>query len=147
MVLNYLRTSPPPKINPQKPLLPGSPPPQHLPLNPDLYLMLAIDSVAPLVRLRGFSGLAGGGKPLEIPIPMNRRARRRTAFMWIMDVVNKKESPGSGRKMLPHRIGSEIVAVAQGTSSVWERRQQLHKQAMTIRANLNSPRLQNVKIF
>lgn len=147
MVLNFLRTSPPPKINPQRPLLPGSPPAEHLPLNPNLYFLLAIDSVAPLIRIRGFSGLAGGGKALEVPVPMSRRARRRTAFMWIMDVVNKKHSTGSGKKMLAHRIGEEIVAVAQGTSSVWDRRQQLHKQGMTIRANLNSPHLTKRKIL
>lgn len=147
MVLNYLRTSPPPKVNPQRPLLPGSPPPEHLPLNPNLYFMLAIDSVAPLIRIRGFTGLGGGGKALEVPVPIDRRARRRTAFSWIMDVVNKKESAGSGRKMLPHRIGAEIVAVAQGTSPVWDKRQQLHKQGMTIRANLNSPQLAKRKIL
>lgn len=147
MVLNYLRTSPPPKINPQKPLLPGSPPPEQLPLNPNLYFMLAIDSVAPLIRIRGFTGLGGGGKALEVPVPIDRRARRRTAFSWIMDVVNKKDSAGSGRKMLPHRIGAEIVAVVQGTSSVWDKRQQLHKQGMGIRANLNSPQLAKRKIL
>lgn len=147
MVLNYLRTTPPPKLNPQKPLLPGSPPPEHLPLNPNLYFMLAIDSVAPLIRIRGFTGLAGGGKALEVPVPIDRRARRRIAFSWIMDVVNKKESPGSGRKMLPHRIGAEIVAVAQGTSSVWDKRHELHKRGMTIRANLSSPQLGKRKIL
>ena len=42
-ILNYLRTSPTPKINPMRPLLPGAPPPEHLPLNPLLYLTLAID--------------------------------------------------------------------------------------------------------
>lgn len=147
MVLNYLRTSPPPKINPAKPLLPGSPPAEHLPLNPNLYLMIAIDSVAPLIQIRGFTGLAGGGKALEVPVPISRRARRRIAFMWIMDVVNKKQSAGSGKKMLAHRIGDEIVAVAQGTSGVWDKRQQLHKQGMTVRANLNAPQLRTRKIL
>lgn len=147
MVLNYLRTSPPPKINPQTPLLPGAPPPEQLPLNPNLYLMLAIDSVAPLIKIRAFSGLAGGGKSLEVPVPIGKRARRRTAFMWIMEAVNKKNSAGSGKKMLPHRIGEEIVAVAQGTSGVWATRQQLHKRAVTVRANLNSPQLAKRKIL
>lgn len=141
MVLTFLRTSPAPKVNPQRPLLPGSPPPEHLPLNPNLYLMLAIDSVAPLIRIRGFTGLAGGGKSLEVPVPIGRRARRRAAWMWLMDAVNKKPSMGSGKKQLAQRIGEEIVAIVEGRSSVWDRRFQLHKLGTTVRANLNSPKL------
>lgn len=140
-VLNYLRTSPPPKVNPQRPLLPGSPPPEQLPLNPNLYLMLAVDSVAPLVRIRGYSGLAGGGKALEVPVPVGKRARRREAFSWIMDTVNKRPSMGSGKKMLAHRIGDEIIAVVEGKSSVWSKRDIRHKLATSVRANLNSPAL------
>lgn len=139
MVLNFLRTSPAPKLNPQRALLPGAPPPEHLPLNPELYLMLAVDSVAPLVRLRGFAGLAGGGKALEIPVPMSKRARRREAFAWIMETVNKKYSMGSGKKQLAHRIGEEIVAVVEGKSAVWGKRDMRHKLGTSVRANLNSP--------
>lgn len=146
MILNYLRTSPAPRINPQRPLLPGSPPAEHLPLNPNLYLMLAVDSVAPLIRIRGFTGLAGGGKALEVPVPVSRRARRRTAFMWIMDTVEKKTSMGSGKKMLAHRIGEEIVAVVEGRSSVWDKRNQLHKSGTSVRANLSSPALMKRRI-
>ncbi|KAH8763143.1 ribosomal protein S7 domain-containing protein [Diaporthe sp. PMI_573] len=146
MILNFLRTSPAPKINPQRPLLPGSPPPEHLPLNPNLYVMLAVDSVAPLIRIRGFTGLAGGGKALEVPVPMSRRARRRTAFMWIMDVVEKKTSMGSGKKMLAHRIGEEIVAVVEGKSTVWDKRNQVHRLGTSVRANLNSPALMKRRI-
>lgn len=141
MVLTFLRTAPAPKINPQRPLLPGAPPAEHLPLNPNLYLMLAVDSVAPLIRIRGFVGLAGGGKALEVPVPINRRTRRRMAWMWLMDAVSKKPSMGSGKKQLAHRIGEEIVAIVEGRSSVWSRRDQLHKLGTSVRANVNSPRL------
>lgn len=141
MVLSHLRTSPAPKINPQRPLLPGSPPPEHLPLNPNLYLMLAIDSVAPLIRIRGYTGLGGGGKALEVPVPISKRARRRVAWQWIMDTVNKKPSMGSGKKMLATKIGEEIVAVVEGRSGVWDKRGQLHKTGTSVRANLNSPAL------
>ncbi|KAF3761802.1 hypothetical protein M406DRAFT_95072 [Cryphonectria parasitica EP155] len=141
MILNFLRTSPPPRINPQRPLLPGSPPPEHLPLNPNLYLMLAVDSVAPLIRIRGYTGLAGGGKALEVPTPITKRARRRVAWQWIMDTVNKKPSMGSGKKMLAHKIGEEIVAVVEGRSGVWDKRNERHKLGTSVRANLNSPAL------
>ena len=147
MILNYLRSSPPPKVNPARPLLPGAPPPYKLPLDPVLYLTLAVDSVAPLVRMRGYKGMAGGGKSLEIPIPLAVRQRRRTAFGWILDAVNKKPSKGSGRTMFPHRVAEEIVAVMEGRSSVWDKRQQLHKQATLNRANLSNIQLRNVKIL
>lgn len=145
MVLTYLRTSPAPKVNPARPLLPGSPPPEHLPLNPNLYLMLAIDSVAPLIRIRGYTGLAGGGKSLEVPTPLDRRARRRIAWMWLMDAVVKKPSMGSGKKQFATRLGQEIVAIIEGRSTVWDRRNALHKAGTTVRANLNSPALMKQK--
>jgi small subunit ribosomal protein S7 len=136
ILLNYLRTSPPPKLDASRPLLPGAPPPSHLPLDPVLYLGLAIDSVAPLVKLRGFKGLAGGGKSLDVPMPLRARQRRRIAFQWILDVVNKKRSKGSGRTMFPHRVAEEIVAVVEGRSNVWDKRLQVHKQGTANRSNL-----------
>ncbi|KAI1336974.1 ribosomal protein S7 domain-containing protein [Xylariaceae sp. FL0016] len=139
LILNYLRTSPPPKTNPLRPLLPGAPPASHLPLNPLLYLTLAIDSVAPLVRIKALKGAAGGGQALELPEPMPMRARRRIAVMWILDVVNRKRSTGSGRAQFAHRFGQEIVAVVEGRSGVWDKRQQLHKQGTAARANLSHP--------
>lgn len=136
LILQYLRTAPPPKLDPSRPLLPGAPPAAHLPLDPVLYLGLAIDSVAPLIKMRGFKGMAGGGKSLEVPMPLRARQRRRTAFQWILEVVNKKKSKGSGRTMFPHRVAEEIVAVVEGRSGVWDRRMQVHKAGTANRANL-----------
>ncbi|KAK1759703.1 ribosomal protein S7 domain-containing protein [Echria macrotheca] len=147
MILNYLRSSPPPKVNPARPLLPGAPPAYQLPLDPVLYLTLAIDSVAPLIRIRGYKGLAGGGKSLDLPIPLMARQRRRVAFGWILDVVNKKPSKGSGRTMFPHRVAEEIVAVIEGRSSVWDKRQQVHKQGTVNRANLGHSAVQRFKVM
>ncbi|KAF9876076.1 30S ribosomal protein S7 [Colletotrichum karsti] len=136
MVLNFLRTSPPPIINPRFPLLPGAPPPAHLPLNPVLYMTLAVDSVAPLVKIRRIPGGAGGGRPLELPAPLAVRQRRRMAFQWVLDVVNKKPSKGSGRTQFAHRLAEEIVAVVEGRSPVWDKRLVLHKLGTATRANL-----------
>ncbi|GAB1315984.1 37S ribosomal protein S7, mitochondrial [Madurella fahalii] len=144
MILNYLRTSPAPKLDPSKPLLPGAPPPSHLPLDPVLYLGLAIDSVAPLIKMRGFKGLAGSGKSLEVPMPLRVRQRRRIAFSWILDVVNKKKSKGSGRAMFPHRVAEEIVAVVEGRSPVWDKRMQIHKAGTSNRANLANPSIKGM---
>lgn len=136
LILNYLRTTPAPKVSPLRPLLPGSPDPSQLPLNPLLYLTLAIDSVAPLVRIRSLKGAAGGGQALELPEPMAARARRRLAVMWILDAVRRKRSTGSGRAQFATRFAQEIVAVVEGRSAVWERRNQVHKLGTAARANL-----------
>lgn len=135
-ILNHLRTAPPPVPNPAKPLLPGAPPPSHLPLDPIGYLTLAIDSVAPLLRIRSQRGAAGGGAALQIPVPLGLRQRRRTAVQWILDAANKKESRGSGRGQFAHRVAEEIIRVVEGKSTVWDKRQMVHKTGTSNRANL-----------
>ncbi|KAI9664817.1 MAG: hypothetical protein M1821_006265 [Bathelium mastoideum] len=136
-ILNHLRTSPPPTPSPIRPLLPGSPPPSYLPLNPVLYLTVAIDSVAPLLRLRSQRGAAGGGVALQIPIPLGQRQRRRLAVQWILDAAAKRPFRGSGRGGFAQRVAEEVVAVAEGRSAVWERRGGVHKLGTSARVNLN----------
>ena len=75
---------------------------------------------------------------LEVPMPLAVRQRRRLAFKWILDVVEKKPSKGSGRKQLPLRIAEEIVAVVEGRSSVRDKRRLIHKQGTAARANAGS---------
>ena len=137
MILERLRTAAPPTSDPRRPLILGAPPSNHLPLNPILYLTLAIDSVAPLLRIRSQRGAAGGGVALQIPIPLNVRQRRRTAVMWILDVVAKKRTKGSGRTMFAHKIADELIAIVEGKSGVWERRNAVHKLGIAARANLS----------
>ncbi|KAI9729653.1 MAG: hypothetical protein M1818_008456 [Claussenomyces sp. TS43310] len=136
-ILNHLRTAPPPTPNPSRPLLPSAPPASHLPLNPVLYLTLAIDSVAPLLRIRLLKGAAGGGVALQIPVPLGLRQRRRQAMQWILDAANKKKSRGSGRGQFAQRVAEEIVSVAEGKSAAWDRRGLLHKSGTSARINLN----------
>ncbi|EHL00006.1 putative 30S ribosomal protein S7 [Glarea lozoyensis 74030] len=121
-ILNFLRTSPPPQTNPDRPLLPGSPPAYALPLNPVLYLTLAIDSIAPLLRIRSQKGAAGGGTALQIPVPLGLRQRRRTAITWILDAASKKKSRGSGKNQFAQRVAEEIISVVEGRSGVWDKR-------------------------
>lgn len=137
VILNILRTSPAPTYNPNRPLLPGAPPASHLPLNPVLYLTLAVDSVAPLLRIRSQKGAAGGGVALQIPVPLGLRQRRRTGFMWILDAASKKKSRGSGNDMFAQKVAEELIAVVEGRSAVWDKRTGVHKLATTARANLN----------
>jgi small subunit ribosomal protein S7 len=136
VVMNHLRTSPAPIYSPSVPLLPGTPPASHLPLNPVLYLTIAVDSVAPLAKILNVAKAAGGGRALEVPAPLPLRARRRTAFKWIMDAVAKRPSLGSGRKQLGTRIAEEIIAVVEGRSGVWDRRRQVHKVVTANRVNM-----------
>jgi small subunit ribosomal protein S7 len=138
-MLNFLRTSPPPHYSPKYPLLPGHPPAAHLPLNPVLYLTLAVDSVAPLIRIKRLKGMAGGGTALEIPMPLPVRNRRRLAFSWILEAVARKPSRGSGKRQFAARLASEIISVVEGSSGVWDKRDQIHKTGMAARANLFLP--------
>jgi small subunit ribosomal protein S7 len=135
-ILTHLRTSRPPVVNPLRPLIPGAPPAAHLPLNPILYLTLAIDSVAPLVRMKNYKGMSGGGTALQIPIPLEVHARRRVAFKWILDVVSKKPFRGSGEGGLAQKIADELVSIIEGKSSLWDRRTSVHKLGVAARANL-----------
>jgi len=112
-------------------------PASHLPLNPTLYLTLALDSVAPLLRIRSQRGAAGGGVALQIPVPLGLRQRRRQAFTWILDSASKRKSRSSGRNMLAQRVAEEIVSVVEGRSTAWEKRLGVHKLATTARSNLS----------
>lgn len=140
MILNFLRTTPPPIINPSRPLIQGAPPPSHLPLNPVLYLTLAIDSVAPLLRIRSQKGAAGGGVALQIPVPLGIRQRRRQAVTWILDAASKRRSAGSGKGMFAQKVAQELVSIVEGKSGLWERRGGIHKLAVNARSNISPGR-------
>lgn len=135
-ILTVLRTAPAPTYSATRALLPGAPPASHLPLNPVLYLTLAIDSIAPLLRLRSQRGAAGGGVALQIPVPLGLRQRRRQAMEWILDVVSKKKSRSSGRNTFAQRLAEEFISVVEGKSGVWTRRDAVHKLGTTARSNL-----------
>ncbi|KAF2003696.1 30S ribosomal protein-like protein S7 [Amniculicola lignicola CBS 123094] len=139
-ILQHLRTSPIPTINPARPLLPGAPPPSHLPLNPILYLTLAIDSVAPLIRIRSQRGAAGGGVALQIPVPLGQRQRRRTAVEWILNAAGRRRNAGSGKDGFAKKVAEELVSVVEGRSGVWDRRGGVHKLGVAARANIVLPR-------
>lgn len=74
---------------------------------------------------------------LQIPVPLNLRQRRRTSIMWILDAASKKRSKGSGKTMFAHKIADEMIAIVEGKSSIWEKRQGIHKLGVAARANLN----------
>ena len=58
-------------------------------------------------------------------------------MMWILDAASKKRTKGSGRTMFAHKIADELIAIVEGKSNVWERRNALHKLGIAARANLS----------
>ncbi|KAL3433029.1 ribosomal protein S7 domain-containing protein [Aspergillus tetrazonus] len=132
IILDILRSSPPPQINPRRPLLPG-PAPAQLPLNPIAYLTLIVDSVAPLVKLHHAKGIAGGGNTMQIPLALAEKQRRRAAIGWIIDASNKRRDA-----KLAHRVANELIAVAEGRSGVWEKRDGVHKLGIAARVNIGA---------
>jgi small subunit ribosomal protein S7 len=141
LILQHLRTAPPPKLNPARPLMPGHPPAAQLPLDPATYLTVVVDSVAPLIRVEYWTGYMGGGQSMPMPLPLKERMRRRAAWQWILDAVAKKPSRGSGRKQFADRVAQEIIAIAEGRSTVWQRRNDLHKLGTASRANVGRKKL------
>ena len=135
-ILNHLRSAPPPKLHPARPLVPAAPPPQQLPLDPVAYLTAAIDSIAPLVRIKTMRGMAGGGQTLPIPIPLGLWQRRRRAVMWILDACEKKRSRGAGHGLFASKVAEELIAIVEGRSGLWDKRTTMHKLGTSARANV-----------
>ena len=115
---------------------------EDLPLSPIQYLTSLIDSVAPLVKLRQQKGVLGGGQSLSIPVPLRVRQRRRTAIKWILDSAENNRDT-----YLADRVAKELIKVANGTSSVWEKRAQVHRLAITARSNVRASLLQRRRTF
>jgi small subunit ribosomal protein S7 len=142
-ILNTLRTSTPPQSSvtlvtdlPSPATSTPAIPRAALPLSPIQYLTSIVDSVSPLVRTRQSAGLAGGGQMLPIPIPLRVTQRRRAAIKWILDLAeNNKDDK------LADRVAKELVKVAMGTSSVWNKRSEMHRLAMTSRANVSKRKI------
>ncbi len=133
-ILNTLRTAPSPgsAAAGDRALLTDIPR-EALPLQPVQYLTTIIDSVAPLVKIRQQRGLLGGGASMPIPLPLNKRQRRRAAIQWILTAAE-----GRREQNLADRVAKELLNVAEGRGSAWERRQRVHKLAISARANVKS---------
>lgn len=152
-ILDILRTAPPPGTNAQFPnrvlMLSDSSasstevaitgqgvttiPRSSLPLFPIEYLTTIIDSVAPLLKIRQQRGMAGGGQSLPIPVPLGVRQRRRQAIQWILKAAETRKEVN-----MHDRIGKELIRVAEGQSSAWEKRDLVHRLAVSARSNVRN---------
>ncbi|EXJ89075.1 hypothetical protein A1O3_02139 [Capronia epimyces CBS 606.96] len=132
-ILDNLRKAPVPSASAGGHTLITNLPYEALPLSPIQYLTAIIDSVAPLVKIRQQKGILGGGASMPVPVPLQRRQRRRAAIQWILaGAENRRETK------LAERVSKELIAIAEGRGSAWERRQRVHKMAMSARANVKA---------
>ncbi|EPS43397.1 hypothetical protein H072_2619 [Dactylellina haptotyla CBS 200.50] len=129
-ILQILRTKPAPRVG-KYPLVPNAPDLSLLPSDPVAYLQTAIDSVAPLFKMKSTRG--SGGSTVQIPAPLNVKVRRRRAMEWMMAAADGKKR----MKPLAERFAEEVEAVVLGTSSCWDKRVAVHKLAVTNRANVS----------
>lgn len=73
---------------------------------------------------------------LALPVPLTLRRRRWTAINWILEAASKRKSRGSGKTMFAQRVAEEIVAIVEGKSGIWVKREGLHKLGVAARANM-----------
>ncbi|CAO3636159.1 unnamed protein product [Mucor fragilis] len=97
--------------------------------NSDPYTVLleAIETASPLLKL---SSTKKGSKVVHVPTALRDRQRRRRAIVWMLDASKKR-----GEKSFEERFAAEVYDVSQGVSSVLQKKQQIHKQALANRAN------------
>ena len=77
---------------------------------------------------------------MQIPVPLGQRQRRRTAIQWILKAASNRRDKGSGKGGLAQKVAEELIAVVEGRSGVWDRRNAIHKQGVSARANIVLPR-------
>jgi small subunit ribosomal protein S7 len=70
---------------------------------------------------------------MPVPLPLNKRQRRRTAIQWILTAAESRREQN-----LADRVAKELLNVAEGKGSAWERRQRVHKLAISARANIKA---------
>lgn len=95
--------------------------------DPIQALEKSLDELAPLMMTKTFN--TGVAKASVIPVPLNKRQRNRIAWNWIVQSANQRVSSD-----FAVRLGEELTAIAKGTSSAFEKRDQIHKTAIAHRA-------------
>ncbi|KAF7731400.1 hypothetical protein EC973_000208 [Apophysomyces ossiformis] len=94
---------------------------------PYSVLSEAIEAASPLLKL---TSTKKGSKVVHVPTALRERQRRRRAIVWILEAAKKRNE-----KTFEERFAGEVYDISQGTSSVLQKKQQLHKQALANRAN------------
>jgi small subunit ribosomal protein S7 len=95
---------------------------------PLLLLQEAVDKVSPLV---GVKGEKRGMKLVQTPIPLTIRQRQRVGIEWIVNEAKKQKKHPFGV-----RIGIELISILNDTSTLIQKKIQVHKHALSNRSNL-----------
>ncbi|CCJ28643.1 unnamed protein product [Pneumocystis jirovecii] len=90
--------------------------------NPHFIFSKAIEKTSPLIKL---ISTKKGSKSIKIPVPLNEYQQHRKAIIWILEASNKRHN-----RNFSERLAQELIAVVDGTSSVFQRKEQLHKLAL-----------------
>lgn len=90
-------------------------------------LKQTLDKLGPLMETKTYKTRVA--KNLVVPVPLTERQRFRRAFLWILEGSDKRRS-----KDFSVRLGEEIIDAYNGKSSGYDKRLQLHKQAILHRA-------------
>ncbi|KAJ2720867.1 hypothetical protein GGI07_004345 [Coemansia sp. Benny D115] len=100
--------------------------------NSDPYKLLAdaMEMASPLMDTR--SGRQGS-KVIQVPRALNLRQRRRKAIVWLLESASKRNE-----RKIHQRLSGELQAIVNGTSSVLEKKLQLHKSVLANRSNIRT---------
>ncbi|QBM87232.1 SSU ribosomal protein MRPS7P [Metschnikowia aff. pulcherrima] len=95
--------------------------------DPVEVLYETLDKLGPLFQLKVKK--TGTAKNRTVPFPLNRRQRNRFAILWILEGAQKKKSLD-----FSVRLAEEIIGAYEGKSLGYDKKLQLHKNAITNRA-------------
>lgn len=95
--------------------------------DPVEVLYETLDKLGPLFQLKVKK--TGTAKNRMVPFPLNRRQRNRYAILWILEGAEKKKSLD-----FSVRLAEEIIGAYEGKSLGYDKKLQLHKNAITNRA-------------
>lgn len=95
--------------------------------DPVKLLYETLDKLGPLFHTKVQK--TGTAKSKTVPFPLDRRQRNRYAILWILEGSKKKKSSD-----FSVRLAEEIISAWEGKSSGYDKKTQLHKNAIAHRA-------------
>lgn len=87
---------------------------------------------SPLVRFKRM--YLGGGKIVQCPVPLTEKAGRRRSAANLVQVADRRSET-----KFEVRLAKEILAVLDGNSGVLKKKEEIHKEGVRQRGNLNLP--------
>lgn len=103
---------------------------EYLNTDPLPAIQEALEMSRPLV---GFRKMAlGAGKTAQCPVPLKDKAGLRKAAHNLIEVSGRRSEP-----RFETRLAREILAILEGTSGVLKKKEEVHKEGIRQRGNLN----------